>query len=95
MGEVIHKGCAPVLGGSAMDAEVKSCGGTEYDREDGAVAESLQYMRDAISQWSTTALATILEVRDRRHHERISVAEAIKAIHMLSACQLANGEACC
>ena len=37
--------------------------GDEYDKEEGALAESLQCMNDAIYRWSTTTLATIEELR--------------------------------
>ena len=60
--------------------------GGEYDNEDEAVA-------DAISRWSTTAMATIVGVRDRRHNARSQVEDAILTLHTLSAC--INGEEQC
>ena len=34
--------------------------GDEYDKEEEPVAESMKYMNDAVSRWSTTAMATIV-----------------------------------
>ena len=67
--------------------------GDECGKEQDAVAKSMQFMSGAFSRWSTTALATISGVRDRRHNEQSYVEEAIATADTLNAC--INGDEQC
>ena len=60
--------------------------GNEYDEQEEAVVESIQYMNDTIMQWPTTAMVTIVGARDRFHNEISYMEEAIHTVHLLSGC---------